>query len=60
MILYVCGHAVVVAHDLVIQRMTGADLIQHCVITAGVHLLEVGIPFSDHGFPDEELGSDQM
>ena len=59
-ILYVCGHAVVVAHDLVIQRMAGADLIQHCVIAAGVHLLEVGIPFPDHGFPDEELGSDQV
>ena len=60
MILYVCGHAVVVAHDLVIQRMAGADLIQHCVIAAGVHLLEVGIPFPDHGFPDEELGGDQV
>ena len=40
--------------------MSGADLIQHCVIAAGVHLLEVGITFSDHGFPNQNLRGDQV
>ena len=50
------GNAVVVVHDLVTQRMVGADLVDHRSVTAGADLVERGVALTDDCFPNQELG----
>ena len=57
MALYAGFHAAVIAQNPAAQRMVLSDLIQNGVIAAGGHMIEIRIPFSDHRFPYEKLGS---
>ena len=51
MIFYTGLHAAVIAHDLAVQRMAGADLVENGVAAIRAYMVKTGITFTDNGFP---------
>ena len=51
MLLHAGLNAVIISGKATVQRVGGAVNGFHCVGTAGVHMIEVGIPLSNDRFP---------
>ena len=45
-------HAVVVGHNLIMQRMVIRNTIQNSIIATGVHMIKIAVAFTDDGFPN--------
>ena len=53
-------NAVVVTHDLAVQRMRRTHLIHDSVIATGSHFIKIGIALTHNGFPDQILRCQRM
>ena len=51
MLLHAVLNAVIISGKAAVQRVAGTVNGFHCVGTAGVHMVEVGIPLSNDRFP---------
>ena len=58
MVLDLGRNRVVVAHDLAVQGMLGADGVQYRIVTAGIDFVEVAVTLTDNGFPNHQLCGD--
>ena len=58
MFLNACCYRIIVTHNLVIQRVAAADLIQNSVLAACADLVKVLITLADYSLPNEKLCCD--
>ena len=60
MLLHAVLNAVIISGKAAVQRVAGTVNGFHCIGTAGVHMVEVGIPLSNDRFPHQRLGGHHM
>ena len=53
-------HAVVVGHNLIVQRIVISNTIQNSIIATGIHMIKIAVAFTDDGFPNQELSGHQV